>query len=306
MAIFAIAWNSFASDANGQVSYVLRLAPKDFLLLAAYTGVVVALITVINWKIPVRFAVVRLSFFSILLYASLFLTYGRGFTMASQAMVFGILIYLTFGAGQLSELARRISLHDVDPKLAESFEEIITHHDALQNLKDETQLKRTEHEVIASKRKLEIEIKQSESDLSLSQQFADMRTKKVELTKQMNEVQLSVLETKIGFLSDVFGVLSKEMHLRLSSAIPKQIEDLKKNVGTLTPEEIRLQMGVIIEQINSSLQGIPESLAELRTQLLETSTEIEQATRLLVGRSNEMETPAEHDEVSKNKTGTDG
>jgi signal transduction histidine kinase len=294
MAVFAIAWNSFAG--NNERAYTLRIESRvDLLVLLLGTGLVVGSITAINRLIPVRLAAIRLSFFSTLLYLSLFLAYGQGVTMASHAMVFGILLYLMFGAAELSELARRISLHDIDTKLADRFEQIISRHDHVQNLKDETQLNRKEHEAQATKQKLQIEIAQAEGDLALGSQLSDMRVKKLDLTKKMNEVQLKVLEKKIDTYGQIFGILSGEMHLRLSDEIPGQIEELRNNVKNLTPEEIQTRMNRIMQQINNSLQGIPESLAELRTQLLATTTEIERQTRLIAAESEDRDGSSAHE-----------
>jgi hypothetical protein len=206
-------------------------------------------------------------------------------------MVFGILLYLMFWAGDFSELARRISLHDIDSRLAERFEQIVARYEDVQNLKDETHLSRKEHEAQATKQKLQIEVQQSESDLALGAQLADMRAKKLSLTKKMNEVQLEVLEKKIDTYGAVFGILSGEMRSRLGDDIPLQIAELKTNVKNLSPEEIQVRMNQIMHRLNDSLQGIPESLAGLRTQLLETTTEIERQTRLIAAESDSQDAP---------------
>jgi signal transduction histidine kinase len=290
MAVFAIAWTSIATTTDGR--YTLRIeTPIDLLVLVLGIGVVVGAIFAINRLIPVKLAAIRLSFFSSLLYLSLFLAYGRGVTMASHSMVFGILLYLMFWAGDFSELARRISLHDIDSRLAERFEQIVARYEDVQNLKDETHLSRKEHEAQATKQKLQIEVQQSESDLALGAQLADMRAKKLSLTKKMNEVQLEVLEKKIDTYGAVFGILSGEMRSRLGDDIPLQIAELKTNVKNLSPEEIQVRMNQIMHRLNDSLQGIPESLAGLRTQLLETTTEIERQTRLIAAESDSQDAP---------------
>lgn len=286
MAVFAIAWNSIAHGDSG--NYTLRIESRvDALVLFLGTALVVISIFGINRLIPVRFAAIRLSFLSTLIYLSLFLAYGQGVTMASHAMVFGILLYLMFFSAQLSELARRISLHDIDSKIADRFEQIIARHDEVQNLRDETQLTRKEHDAQTTKQKLGIEIAQANSDLGLNEQLAEMRVKKLNLTKKMNEAQLKLIENKIDYCKEVFEVLSGEMNSRVSNEIPQQIEELRRNVKDLTPEEIQSKMNQIIKRINENFQGIPDTLTELRNQLRETTSEIERQTRLIAAESDE-------------------
>lgn len=280
MAIFATAWNSFASDTRPTISIKIT-SILDLSILLAGTGLVVVLISGINHWIPVRLAAIRLSFLSLLLYISLFLSYGRGIGMASHAMVFGILTYMLFGSGQFGDLFRRISLHDVDPKLAERFDEIVVRHQELRSLQDETELKKREHEAEMAKHQLELSTSQAESEVALSQQLAEIKKRKVLLNRDMNEVQLKVLETKIDTLGEVFGILSDEMNSRMSSDIPSRLKELRENVKAYTPEEIQRRMNDIMGQINSSLQGIPETLAELRVQLIAAASELEKQTRLL-------------------------
>jgi hypothetical protein len=289
MAIFATAWNSFASQPR--TAFSIRIGNwTDFLALLLGSSLVVMLLAAVNYWIPVRFAAVRLSFLSLLLYIALFLTYGQGITMASHAMVFGILIYIMFWSGQIADLSRRISLHDIDPRLAERFDEIFSRDQELRGLRDETELRKREHEAEMEKQQLQLSTTQSASDLSLNQQLAQIRQRKVVLNKDMNEVQLQVLETKIETLGEIFGILSEEMHNRMTGDIPEKLKELRQNVKGYSPEEIQSRMANIIGQINSNLQGIPETLEDLRTQLIATTTELERQTKLLADESRQNET----------------
>lgn len=280
IALFAICWNSLAADTVPAPNLTIN-NPTDAAFLIFGAALIFFLIFLINRFIPVRLAAFRLSFFSVLLYVSLFLTYGRGVTIASHATVFGILLYLIFRADELSEIARRISLHDIDTRLADRFEQLIARYDDTQRLQDETHLTRKEHEAQATKQKLAIEIKQAESDLAVNAQLSDMRVKKLDLTHRMNQTQLSVIEKKIGAFGEVFGILSGEMEKRLSEEIPEQLEQLRQNVEALSPEQIQNKLNNIMRQISAGLQGIPESLKELRAQLQQTATEIETETKLI-------------------------
>jgi hypothetical protein len=280
MAIFALAWNSVGSNARPPEPLTLG-SFTDFALLVLSTGLVVAILTAINKWIPVRLAAVRLSLFSCLLYLSLFLAYGWGVGLASAAMVFGILIYIMFNASDIAELGRRISIHDVDPVIADQFDKIATGHDTLRTREGENLLKQKEQDVRLAEQQFEIGIEKSDNEMALSVQLKDIRKKKLSLNQKMNETQLMVLEKKIDALGEVFTVLSSEVSERMGQEMPEQVRELRENVKSYTPEELQQKMNTIVSVVNRSLQGIPESLAELRTQLLLTTSEIEKQTRLM-------------------------
>lgn len=280
MAVFATAWNSLARHESQSVAIPVQTA-ADFALLAVGTALVVGLLSGINKWIPPRLAALRLSFLSFLLYMSLFLTYGRGVSVASHAMVFGILIYLMFGASQVADLARRISLHDVDPKIVERVEEITLRLQDVQGKKDATVLTREEHEAEASRQRLDMEIAEATSDLTLTKQLADIKAQKVRLNQEITTVQLKVFETHIDALGKVFSVMSEEFQNRMKTELPAKLQELSDNVKGYSHQELKDRMAGIMKEINGNLQGIPESLQELRAQLVATTNELEKQTRLL-------------------------
>jgi hypothetical protein len=280
MAIFALAWNSVGASSHPPEPLKLR-SLFDFLLLVASTALVFGLLAAINKWIPVRLAAVRLSLFSCLLYLSLFLSYGWGVGLASAAMVLGIVIYLMFYSADIAELGRRISIHDVDPKIAEQFERIAIGHQTLRTRQGENLLKQKEQEVQATEQQIDIGIEKSVNEMALDGQLKDIRKKKLSLNKKMNETQLMVLERKIDALGDVFTVISAEVTERMTQDVPEQIRELRENVKSYTREELQEKMNSIVSLLNRSLEGIPEGLAELRTQLLITTSEIEKQTRLI-------------------------
>jgi len=294
MVVFAMAWNSFAVNQSNEIALLIT-SPQDFLTLLFWTTTVVILLATINRLIPVGLAVMRLSFFSFLLYLSLFLAYGRGISVASHAMVFGILVYLMFDASQVAELARRISLYDLDPVIVERVESIRTRCQELQTQKGETSLTREEHEAETGKQRLDVEMIEAKSDLALNKQLAEIKARKVDLNREINEVQLSVFQTRIEALGQAFMVISKEFKGRLDAELPNKINRLKNSVKDIPPEELHRKMTEIATEINTSLQGIPESLLELRKQLQAATIELESITQLLTTRR----LPAEEDEKKK-------
>ncbi len=286
MAIFATAWISFANEGKSNV-VVQITSVGDVIFVVFGTAFVVAILIAKNKWIPVRLAAVRLSLFSSLLYLSLFLAYGRGVGLASHSMVFGILIYIMFGSSQLAELARRITILDIDHEIAKRFDDLLNRHQELRSKQDNTYLMQKEHEAQSSQHQLDLTISRAGSDMDLEQQLAGIRKKKLSLNQKMNEVQLQIFEKKIQTLTDGFDILSSEFSERMGREIPQKLRDLKENVKTYSPQEIHTRLSLIMTEMNTSLEGIPESLEELRAKLLQTASELERQTRLLLEGSKE-------------------
>jgi len=280
MAIFATAWESFATASQIPVVVPIQ-GMEDLLYVCIGSGAVFGILLVINRGIPLSLAALRFSLFSCLLYLSLFLSYGMGVNLTSHAMVFGILLYLMIHVEQIGELGRRIALHDVDPLIADKFDNIATRQQELRVMEDERLLSRKEHEALLAKEEVETEAAQAEAEVSLNRQLADVKRKKMSLNRKMNVVQLQILETKIDTLAGGFEILTGELRDRLGTQVPNRLEELRENVRNLSPIELHQKVNQVVVELNASLQGIPESLAELREQLLLTSTELEQQTRLL-------------------------
>lgn len=286
MIIFATAWNS--SPALENINVIISIQNITELIIVASGAIIIAItLGLVNRNVPIKLVSLRLSVFSSLLYLALFLAYGRGYGLASHVMVYGILLYLMFDSNQIGEIGRRIALHDVDPEVAERFDDIATRQQEVKSIEDTIKLKEKEQEAKAAKQKLEMNSARSDNEMALSGQLIEIKKKKMALNKDINTVQLQVLETKITTLSDVFGILSKELDSKNKSEIPEALGKLRESVKNYSPGAIQEKMNAIICEMNAGLRGIPESLDELREQLILTSTEIEKQTKLMSGSSNE-------------------
>lgn len=280
MAIFATAWDSFATVDKLPVMITIQ-SLLDLVYVIIGSAAVFGILLAINKYIPISLVALRFSLFSCLLYLSLFLSYGRGVSLTSHAMVFGILSYLMVNVEQIGELGRRIALHDVDPLIADKFDNIALRQQELRVMEDERLLSKKEHEATLAKEELETEGTQAEAEVSLGRQLAEVKRKKLSLNRKINGVQLQILETKIETLAGGFEILTGELKERLGTQVPNRLAELRENVRDLSPGELHQKMNQVIIELNASLQGIPESLAELRAQLIITSSELEQQTKIL-------------------------
>lgn len=264
MAVFATAWNSLPSFGSYPVS-VLRIESFwGFVTLVLSTAAVVVTLLLLNRAIPLRHATIRLSLISCLLYCTLFLAYGCGFGVASHAMVFGILAYLMFGAQQFSELARRLAIHDLSPEVANKLDQLLAREHQLSSLQEDLALKKKEQEH------------------ELTRQLAAITEKKLALAGKVNEKQLEVLGHKIDNLSQAFSIVASEYNDRIIRDLPYRLSEFRANVQKLSPEAIQKQFRSLLSEINQGIEGVPESLAEVRTQLVQATNDLEKQTRLLL------------------------
>jgi hypothetical protein len=281
MAVFATAWNSLPSFGSYTVS-VLRINNASELgVLLGCSALVVAVLYLSNRLIPLRFATVRLSLLSSLLYTTLFLAYGWGVSIASHAMVFGIMTYLMFRTHDFADLARRLAIHDVPSEIADKLEELLQREHNLAGLREELALKKKEHEH------------------ELGRQLATITDKKLALTSKVNEKQLEVLGHKIDNLGEAFAVLAGEYKDRVVDELPARLAAFRATVKQLPPAQIQAQLRLILAEINQSIDGIPESLAELRSQLLLATRDLEDQTRLLLSEGNGSRTEKTSDEQTE-------
>jgi hypothetical protein len=294
MAIFAVAWNSAAS---GSFITAEITSLKETLLVVIGAVAVSGLLYLINYLIPTRLVAVRLSLLSSLLFTSLFLAYGWGYSLASYFTLFGILFYLTFGSSQIEETGRSITTYDIDPKVAIRLNEISTKRQELRTTHDEIKAQEMESEAKRLQHQQEIKSAQIENDSQLGEQLSHIHKAKTEFNRQTNEVQLSIFHKKHVLLSKMYEILSTELSGRMDEQIPKRIEELKNSAKDISPKDLYDQMNQLMNQINAGLEGLPESLEDLRHQMLDAAREIEKQTLQLAEESTKSSTDGSQSQV---------
>jgi hypothetical protein len=282
MIIFAVAWISFAANEN--IDIITKINLNELAFVFAGAVLIVLILVLVNHLVPASHAEIRLNIISFILYLSLFLTYGWGYSPVSYSMVFGILFYFAFGGGtnSMGEMLRRIAIYDVDAKVADKLEDILKRHQDLRVVEDEARLREQEFLAQKEENRQKEKITQLVSDDQLNQQLSHVREKKIELNQKVNEAEIAILDKKILLLGQMFDILSSELNQRMASKIQDHIKSLSANAKGLSPVELNVQMNQLIAQMDQSLEGIPESLEDLRTQLLVTAKAIEDQTLLLV------------------------
>lgn len=280
MAAFAIAWNSTVTHTSNIIVQIRSM--DEAVILAIGTIIVAGTLFAINFVVPSSAIAIRLSLFSALIYASLFLAYGQGYSVASFAMLFGILFYLMFASGQIEEMGRRIVIYDLDPGIAKKVDVINARTQELQIIHDETVLSERENRMLQEQARAKSKLAESQVEQRLGEQLSEIQAKKIELVHKMNQAQIELLEQKINMLGVAFDIISKEYSTKITQDFPTQLEELRQAARTLPPQELYAKMDAFMRGMNLLLDGLPETFGELKAQLLKAASDLETQTRLLL------------------------
>lgn len=280
MSIFAIAWSSYATEAS---NFTTRLAGvTDFVIVIFGAILVAVIIWGANLLVPSRLLALRLALFSTLLYATLFIAYGGGYSLASYAMLFGILGYLTFDQEKIEELGRRIATYDLDSRVAEQLNDIAIKNQKLQSTQDEINAKEAELQTKYKLQEQEIRSLNVENQLELQVQLSSIKKEKAVFNRQSNEALLMLFQQKANLINNMYSVLSSELSDRMDEQIPKRIKDLQENAKSYDPLELQNKMQELMDEMNNGLKALPEGLKALQCEMLETAKQIEAQTNLLL------------------------
>jgi len=280
MAAFAIAWNSTSTHAGNVVIEVKSSEEAVILIVGAI--LVAGVLFLINRFISPEAIAIRLSILSAIIYSSLFLAYGQGYSIASLAMLFGILGYLMFASGQIEEVGRRIVVYDLDPSISKKVDVINSRFQDLQVTHDEIALSERENRMLQDQSRAKSKLAESKMEQKLGDQLAEIQSRKVDLVHRMNGTQIEILERKIDMLDQAFEIISKEYTSKLTQDFPKQLDELKNAARTLPANELSTRMNDVMGGMNLLLEGLPETLDELKTQVLKAANDLESQTRLLL------------------------
>lgn len=273
--LFATAWNSTTGPSVVVVPLAVTSWSELFILGGTSLGVV-AFLFLVGKFVPVRYASTRLALISLLLYATLLLSYRLGVGIASHAAVIGIFLYLSTGNSHISDLCRRLSIYDVADDVADSFDTLLARQQHLQAKQDELQLAKREQ------------------DHAHGLKMAAVVRQRQELSAKINEAQLGLIEMRIDNLTKAFSILTEEHQKQLGVELKSRLETLRVEAPTLSTTELAEKMKIILVDAQKTI-GLKEGLAEIRTELKEAEDEIERQRRLLLTEGDGHAGPKEPD-----------
>lgn len=287
MAAFAIAWNSSAIHVANIVVQVH--SAEEAITLVVGTILVAGILFAINRFISSNAIAVRLSILSTIIYSSLFLAYGQGLSVASLAMLFGILFYLIFASGQIEEMGRRLVVYDLDPNISKKVDVINARFQTLQVTHDEITLSERENRMLQDQSRAKSKLAEAQMEQRLGEQLSEIQSRKIELVHKMNRTQIEMLEQKINMLGSAFDIVSKEYTNKLTQDFPRQLEVLKEDARTLPAKELSEKMNGFMGGMNLLLEGMPETLGELKKQLITAADDLESQTRMLLPETDKQD-----------------
>jgi arginyl-tRNA synthetase len=146
-----------------------------------------------------------------------------------------------------------------------------------------------QEQILKEQSKAKNNLAEAQMEQRVGEQLAEIQAKKIELVNKMNKAQMAMLEQKINMLGSAFDVVSKEYKSKQSQDFQKRLEELRENARTLSPKELTEKTENLIGGMDFLLEGLPETLGELRWQLLKAASDLEQQTNLLVASDEKPE-----------------
>jgi hypothetical protein len=277
--IFAVVWNSFAVK---NVAFAIATIDSLDKILYVFVGTVVVVLALwaTNKLLHPRWIAIRLTLFSFLLYASLFLTYGWGYGLAAYYMLFGTLAYASlFGPSQLYEVGLGIVTYDLTPSVAERLQEILEQYQQAQSTQEEMKKEEYLSQIQKAKYEQEIKIAKNASQSSANELLASIYGAQADLRRQVAETEFRVLKEQLKVMNKVFDTYASEAFKRMNTALSKEMENIDKDINELSTEELRRRLNAIIVQVNA-LQ-LPDDLESLSKEIHRLTTRWEQNARLL-------------------------
>jgi hypothetical protein len=186
---------------------------------------------------------------------------------------------LTFNFQALDEIGRRITIYDIDTNIAEELNNSAKYFQSVKVKEDEIKVKELELEYKEKQNSQKQKLQKVQNQETVIEQLKEIEDTKLKFSSQVNETQLKVFNKKSGLLNSMYEILSKEMDKRMDEEIPNRIKALQDNAKNYTPKELQEKMSLIFQEMEASLNGIPEGLANLRNEMDEVIKQITVQTR---------------------------
>lgn len=268
-----IAFAIFATNipGNNASSLVIKFTYMDGIYIVGGGALCWLILYGATHFIPLKYIVIHLTIFSSLLYAVIFSAYILGFGTITYAAVLGMIAFLMFSSSMLGEIARRVSIYDLDSNITDKVSNVSNRENLIKLKEAETDVSKLENE-------LESKVQKIDSEVQINEQLRKIRTTRIEFNAKVNETKLDSFNKKLDFLNQIYTVLADEYKLKVDQELPTMIGAFKQNVKNMTPEELSETMNGIIKQVNSSLDTIPQGLDNLKIEMRKATKELKQAT----------------------------
>lgn len=224
--------------------------------------------------IPLKLVVAQLTIFSVILYATIFFAYILGFGTATYAVVLGMTLFLMQSSSKLGDIARRVSIYDIDTNIADKISSVSTRD-------NEIKIKEAEADMLKHESQLEGKVQKIQNEIKISEQLQNIQTQNIDFNSRVNSTKLDTFNKKLEILNQLYSILAEEYKVKVDQEIPVLISKFKEDVKKMTPVQLSEQMNKIIGQVNGSLDTIPQELDNIKLQMKEATKQLKQATEEL-------------------------
>lgn len=270
-----IAFAIFASNIPAtNSSFIINLTAEDLILIVLSASIVWIILFVSIKLIPLKFVVIHLTIYSLLLYIVIFFSYILGFGTITYGAVLGMIFFIMFSSNKLGEIINRISIYDISSDLIEK----IT---LVSNRENIIKVKEAEADISKLDRELGNRISNLKNEEEVSKQLQQIKASQIEINSKISKAKLDIFNKKLDLFNGLFTILSEEYGVKANEELPALLGNFKTNVKTMSSVDIEKQINNIINQVNSSLDTIPKGLDNLKTEMNKATKELKEATEEL-------------------------
>ena len=286
MAAFSLAWNG-TTDRNVQITWAIQSEEMIILLIA--TATISLLLLVLGW-LATKWLPLWLSLVSFMMYTALFLAYGKGYGIASFAVLFGVTIYLMLPMNQLGKIGRKIVLYDIGDDIDEKLVEFEKEMNILQGRKDDVNIQKEGIGVRQEQRYVENELVQSQMkaqrDEALMSQLTNIQNTKIQYVQEINHKKIEILGREIEALKTLIDLTSQQYDISRDKEFNRRFKIIQDHAADLTPQELSKQLEILTTQMDEILGDLPENLRVLEQRLIHATNRLAEETKLYLNSEN--------------------
>jgi hypothetical protein len=265
--IFTVLWNLASAEipiSDPEISIL------NFAIILFLSILVAIFLFAVNNYIPEKMLSPKLAFYSILLFASVILSFASGYTFATHVALFGFLLYFTVDAKKIESMVEEIALYDLEDSVYSKVKEIIASNNRIIVNASEAVIRRQ----TMADRQNQFEQEKINSDLEVminkGDKLADIERKRVSLIDKINSVVIKDHESKIALISKAAEILAQAHLEKTSKEHDDMLTDITTNSGSYTREDIERKLSEIISIAGNNSTNLPDNVEKLKQIVNET------------------------------------
>lgn len=269
--LFAILWMNYGIEKT-----TIAMVPTvgDIAIIIVGSIVVSLVLWITTEFIPLKFAEVRLTVISSLLYSALFFMYSMGYSIIAMSILVGIIVFLIFKTKEIEMLANVLILYDLELEVANNIIESSSRRKQQDASQEELAVKVIDLQLERDYIDHAANEQQVYNDKRLAEQISAIQTEKLNLNEMANQAKLKYLQKKYEAINEMYSILEQERSDKIETEIPKKIKILREEAKNYTPEQLSQKMDALIGEMNFGGDYMPRALKKLQNEMDELSNQI--------------------------------